>query len=399
MGGKRRGLVVDGYSERWLRRGFPWVYPKEVEAGAGAAGRQVLVRSRSGEVLGRALTDEGWIAARVYRHDGGPLDQAWLSGVLDRAADLREELIDDRTTGYRLVHAENDGLPGIRVDWWGHHAVVILDSPAVHSLVGGVVAWLEARRSPRGVYLCYRRDPRDDRDPAGFSPAPGLVDGHEARDEVRVTERGVAFLVRPGDGPDVGLYPDMREVRAWMEPHWGGRSVLNTFAYTGAFSVHAALGGATEVVTLDLSEQALDRAEANFSANGLDPADWEFVQGDTFKGLDRFRRSGRRFDRVVLDPPAFSRGPGGVWSAKRDYPRLVAAAARVLAPRGWILAASNQGEVAPKAFRGHVAEGLKRAGRVGQELHWAREAADFPAGTWFPEARYLKVGVWRVLQR
>jgi len=395
----RRGeIVVNDYSERWLRQGFPWVYAGEVATGGPSApGTGITVRSGKGEVLGRALADEGWIAARVYRHDGGPLDTPWLEARLDAAAALRERVVDPRTTGYRLVHGENDGLPGLRVDWWESYAVVVLDSPAVAPLVEGVCRWLERVRSPRGVHLCYRPDPRDKRDFSSLRPAPGLVAGHRAVGDVRVAERGLAFLVRPWDGPDVGMYPDMREVRAWLEPHWGGRAVLNTFAYTGAFSVAAALGGATEVVSVDLAPAAIERAEANFAANGLEPDQYEFMVEDTFKALDRFRRTGRAFDLVILDPPAFSRSDAGTWSAKRDWPRLVAAACRVLRPDGWLVAASNQGEISPKEFAGLQGEGFKKARRRAQEIQRLGQAPDFPAASWFPEGRYLKVVVWRMV--
>jgi len=388
--------VVNGYSERWLRQGFPWVYRKEVVSGGGPVGAEVTVRSERGQVLGRALLDDGWIAARVYRHDGGSLDESWLDACLDRAAALRAEVVDPQTSGYRLVHGENDGLPGLRVDWWDHCAVLALDSPAVAPLVHGVVAWLERERAPRAVYLCYRPDPRDDRDFSAVRPEPGLLAGRKPPGEVRVTDRGLAFRVRPWEGPDVGLYADMREVRAWLEPHWVGRRVLNTFAYTGAVSVAAAAHGAAEVVTVDLAAPAIERAEENFAANEIDTAAHEFLVEDTFKALDRFRRKGRAFDLVICDPPSFSRSEVGTWSAKRDWPRLVAGAVRVLAPGGWLLLASNQGELSPRDYRGLVTKGLDKAGRPAQEIQRFGQGPDFPAAAWFPEGRYLKVGVWRV---
>lgn len=388
-------LEVDGYSEGWLRKGFPWVYPKEVVRGRARAGAEVELRAAKGAVLGRGLADEGFLAARVFRHDGGPLDQAWLDGVLDRAAELRDAVVDPKTDGYRLVNAENDGLPGVRVDWWSPFAVIVLDGPALGRLVPGVVRWLEARRAPRGVVLCYRQDPRDPT-PERYDPAPGLIAGHPPRGPVRVRERGVKVDVLPLEGPDVGLYADMREVRAWLEPHWGGARVLNLFAYTGMFSVVAALGGASEVVSVDLSAGILERARDNFRANDLDPEAWEFLAEDTFKALDRLRRTGRAFDRVVLDPPAFSRGER-VFSARTDYPRLVAACARVIAPGGWLVAASNQGELSPKIFDGLIQDGLRKAGREAQLLHAGGQGPDFPAGVWFPEGRYLKVRVLRLL--
>lgn len=392
-----RGVwVVNNYSAEWLRKGFPWVYPKEV-LGRGAESETVELRAMDGAVLGRAIPDGGWIAARVFRHDGGALDRDWLWSTLDRAAALRDLVVDPDTTAYRLVHGENDDLPGLRIDWWDHAATLVLDSPSLALLVPEIVAWLVDRRDPRAVYLCYRPDPRDERDPSRWSPEPGLVHGHALPGEITVRERGMNMRVRPWEGPDVGMYADMREVRAWLEPHWGGKRVLNTFAYTGAFSVAAALHGASHVTTVDLSGAYLERAEGNFVANELDPSMHDFVEEDTFKALDRLRRAGERFDVALLDPPSFSHSKEGTWSVKKDYPRLVASTLRVLEEGGWLVAASNHGQVSPRDFRGFVVDGARKAGVRAQELAWLGQAPDFPAATWFPEGRYLKIGVWRVL--
>jgi 23S rRNA (cytosine1962-C5)-methyltransferase len=369
------------------------VYPQEITSGRAEVGAVVQLESASGQALGVGIADDGFVAVRRFRDDGGPIDAELVAARLDRAHALRRQLIDPHTDAWRLCHGENDGLPGVRIDWWRCFATVVLDSPSLAGLVPFVVAWLEERLQPRGIVLAHRRDPRDrDRPDA---PAT-LVAGHPPRGAVRVRERGLELDVWPLEAPDVGLYPDMREVRAWLEPHWGGTSLLNTFAYTGAFSVAAARGGASEVVSVDLSRGALDRAEANFAASGLHDFPHEVLAEDTFKAMDRLRRTGRRFDRVVLDPPSYSRGVE-VFSAKRDYPRLVASAARLLTEDGWIIAASNLGELSPRNFDGLIAEGLKKAEREAQVIHSASQSADFPVATWFPEGRYLKVRVLRLV--
>jgi 23S rRNA (cytosine1962-C5)-methyltransferase len=388
-------IRVNSYSEKWLRKGFPWVYPKEVVASSAAPGEVVLLRSDRDLPLGRAIADSGWLAARVYRRDEGDLDDEWLSGLLDRAALLRDRVVPSDTTAFRLVNGENDGLPGVRVDLWGHFAVVSMDSPACTPLLDPIVEWLKVNREPRGVIACWRPDPRDERDFSAVSPQ-GLVFGHPPPGDVRVRERGLEVDVRPLEAPDVGLYCDMRDVRTWLEPCWGGASVLNLFAFTGVFSVAAAKAGASDVVSVDLSAPNLERAQQNFRINGLDPSHHEFQSEDAFKALDRFRRTGQSFDRVIADPPAFSHSPAGTWSARKDWPRLVAACARVVAPDGWLILASNQGEISPREFRGLVGEGLERAGREGQLLANLGQAPDFPAATTFPEGRYLKVEVLRL---
>jgi 23S rRNA (cytosine1962-C5)-methyltransferase len=211
-----------------------------------------------------------------------------------------------------------------------------------------------------------------------------------------VRERGVELDVLPLAAPDTGLRTDMREVRAWLEPHWGGARVLCAPAGTGAFSAAAAKLGASEVVSVDPSALDIARAEANLRANGLEEFPHEVAAEDVLRAFDRFRRTGRRFDRVILDPPAY--GPDGTpLQAKRELPRLVAAAARVVDEGGWLVVSSDQGEVAPKAFDGLVADGLRRAERDAQVLHLGTQGPDYPSATWFPEGRYLKVRVLRLL--
>jgi 23S rRNA (cytosine1962-C5)-methyltransferase len=391
----RAGLVVNGKSEGWLRKGFPWVYPEEITSGRVQDGREVTVRGKGGEVLGRALLDEGWIAARVFRVEDKPIDEAWMHVRLDEALAMRELRMDEGTNAYRVVNGVNDGLPGIRVDRWAHVFSIVLDTPSLSKLLPILVSWLKERFKPRAVFLHYRRDKRETRSFAEADPAPGRIEGHPLTGPVRVSERGVFFDVLPALSHDAGLYSDVADLRSWLEPSWGGARVLNAFAFTGAFSVFAALGGASEVVTLDLAAPAIERARQNFVINGIDPEAHTFVESDAFKAFDRYRRTGQAFDRIILDPPAFSHSDGGTWSAAKDWPRLVTAALRCLAPDGWLITVCNQGEISPHAFRGALAKGASKAKARMQVLHWSAHSPDVPALLGFPEGQYLKCAVLR----
>ncbi len=385
-------MVVNGYSEQWLRQGFPWVYPKEVVARPDglSPGQTVRLQTQDGTPMGVGLWDSGWIAVRRFRPDPGPIP---LEELLDRALALRQQIIDPQTSAYRVVAAENDGLPGLRIDIWGWYVVVTLDSASLMPLLDRVCDWLEKTLKPRGIQLAWRIDPRDTGKTAG---PERLLRGHETPADVRVTERGVALLVRP-TSKDVGLFTDMRENRAWLEPHWGGKRVLNLFAHTGAFSVCAALGGASQVTSVDLSEHYLERARANFVANDLDPSPHDFLAEDVRKALDRMRRTQQTFDLVLLDPPSFSHGPQGALSVEQDYGRLVASSLRVLERDGWLVAALNHGKVSPKQFSGFIREGARKANRGLQLLHVGAQAPDHPAAAWFPEGRYLKFAIYRAV--
>ena len=388
-------MTVNGHSAGWLARGFCWVYPAEVQQRTTGLrpGAVVHLRGPDGRDLGVGLWDDGWIAVRRFRRDVGPLDEAWLTERVRHALALRDQVVDPETSAYPLINAESDGLPGVRVDRYGWVLVVTLDSPSLVTLLDPLCELLESLLSPRAVFLAWRPDPRD-RDWEPPRPA-GCIRGRAPAGDVRVTERGLAARVRPESGKDIGLYPDMRELRAWLEPHWGGRTVLNLFAHTGFFSVAAAFHGAAHVTSVDLSRGFLDRAEENFRANELDPGLHDFFAVDVRRFLDRARRKQQTWDLVVLDPPAFAHGPEGTLSTRKSYAGLVTGCLRVLSPGGWLVAALNLGAVSPKDFHGMVAQGARKAPRSLQLIHEAHQAPDFPAAVDFPEGRYLKAGVWR----
>lgn len=389
-------LVINGKAQHWLSQGFPWVYPDEVLAGAARPGEFVALADAAGRVVGRGISDTGRLAARVFRHDDGPIDAAWFDAAVARAVALRRRAVwRPDTNASRLIHGENDGLPGIRVDLWRDLATITLDGPALAPCLDDLGRALRDHVPVRAAWLCYRPDPRDDADSSAFLPRPGRLWGSEPDDvEIEVVERGVRLAVRPGEGPDPGVYCDMRDVRAWLAPHWADRRVLNLFAYTGAFSAAALVGGAAHVTTVDLSAPYLARSVDNVARNGCGADRHNAVEDDAFRALDRMRRASESVDIVVCDPPSFSHGPAGTWSAAQDTPRLVAACARVLAPGGWLVFASNHGQTSPRKFRGAVHDGLRKARRFARELTFLGTPPDFPADIGFPEAHYLKVGVW-----
>lgn len=396
--------AVNGYSEQWLRRGFPWVYPAELTADASrsapAPGATVRIVSAKGECLGAGIADDGWIAIRRFRADDGPIDAALIAQKLAQALALRRaamppDSLPPLTTAWRLVHGENDAMPGVRVDLYGSHAVISLDSPSLQPLLPLLLDALRRLLPVETASLVWRPDPRDK---SRTLPAPPPLLGTPP-DSLIVQERGVKVMCFPAQSKDWGVFPDMRESRRFLEPIWPGKRLLNLFSYTGLFSVAAAVHGAAEVVSVDLSPRYLDTARANFALNGLDAriADGslsaEFLAEDAFKALDRFRRQRRTFDVVIADPPGHSHSDGGAWSGEKDYPRLVAAALAVLAPGGLLVACSNLGSISPKTFQGFLEDGSKRAGRRLLVLHEGGAAADFPAALDFPEGRYLKCWV------
>ena len=382
--------MVNGYSAEWLGKGFDWVYEKEVIArhGATAPGDVVDIVSQDGRHLGVGIAAQGKVAVRRFRRDRGPIDGPFVMGQV--AAALTRRRIPEGTTAWRWVHGENDDLPGLRVDVWGSHATVALDDSSLNCLMEPVLRSILAHPNIDTVWENTRPAHDDHRD----SPTAGrCLAGNGEIERITVLEDGLRFEVCPRMGLDAGLYPDMRDIRGWLRPYWQGKRVLNTFAYTGAFSVAAAAHGATRVDTVDLAATAIARTRKNFQLNSIDDSVHGFWTEDTFKALDRFRRAGELFDIIVVDPPSFARGPEGVWSVEQGLSRVLAGCLRVLAPGGWILVATNQGSLSPKEFQKLIKAASLKVSRRLRLIHQGSPPHDIPASMDFPESRYLKAWV------
>jgi len=278
-------------------------------------------------------------------------------------------------------------VPGLAIDRYGDALVIHADTADL------LERWLPAIRTDLGDFgsayakIHPRAASRLKSEEVGRLAPEEPVWG-PAVPELAVLEDGVRYLVRPDAGLSVGLFLDMRAVRGWLRTNAGDRRVLNLFAYTCSFGVNAALGGASRVLNLDVSRGYLDWGKANYRLNALAVDDRDFVYGDAFDWLGRFARRGERFDLVVVDPPSFSSTP---FSVTRDYPRLVEAAARTVAPAGMLLAATNHADTSDDRFDAWLQNGLTLAGRYGQVVQrWHEPPLDFPLapGRGHP---YLKV--------
>jgi 23S rRNA (cytosine1962-C5)-methyltransferase len=241
----------------------------------------------------------------------------------------RKPLLTAATDAVRLIDGAGDALPGIILETFANHWLLATPTPAIPP---EVEAWLHGQ-----PHACYwkKLDQHHKESPTHHS-------GSEIAAPFLIREHGLSFEVSFQSGYSQGIFLDQRDNRAEVRRLIGaGQRLLNTFAYTGAFSIAAASAGA-ETTTLDLSQPYLDWAKRNFVHNSLEPAAHHFCRGDTFQWLKRFAKMGRKFDAVILDPPTFSRDENGrVFRAERDFTALAALALNVLAPDGWLLCCTN----------------------------------------------------------
>jgi 23S rRNA (cytosine1962-C5)-methyltransferase len=361
------------------------------------AGTVIDLVDQDGEPLGRGLYDpDGAIAVRILTRDlGRAVDATLIADRVRGAIALRRRLLDwDRLEHLRLVNGEGDGLPGVVVERYGAYLVVQLYTTAYDKLRDALLDALVAELQPKAIY-----EQRRYRSLGGEAPrqaAAELVRGDAAPVELEVREDDLKFWVDVTSPLSTGLFADLREGRRAVRAYAQGRRVLNLFSYTGAISVYAQAGGATEVCAVDVAAKAHARARKNFGASGFDPEKPEHIAGDALKVLTRFAERGRRFDLVAIDPPAFAsasaRG-GKPWNAIRDYGELVAHALAVLDPGGLLIAASSTHKMSTEDFDAALAGGALEANRELSIVERRALPPDFPIPPGFPEGNYLKFAV------
>lgn len=321
----------------------------------------------------------------------------------DFAADARLALragiiVPTETDSFRLIHGASDGWPGCFVEQLGEFRLSQNEGP----LPEGLRKQLTARPAPRAPRLYHKVLSRHVRRATTAETSPQLVSGDAAPERFVIHENGVKFEMSFTEGYSVGLFLDQRDNRRrFLTAHIAADfrlealdskpEVLNTFAYTCGFSVCAALGGA-RTTSLDLSKKYLEWGKRNFALNGLDPAQHDFIYGDTFDWLRRLAKKGRAFDIIVLDPPTFSQSKeSGVFRAEKDYGKLAASALTVLKPNGVLLASTNAAELVPEKFLDQINEAVRSAQRKIIQQHYVPQPPDFPISR--AEPAYLKT-VW-----
>ena len=291
-----------------------------------------------------------------------------MRDLLQKALDRRKPLPDDQTDAFRVFDGGGDGLDGVEIDSFAGRWLVSTRNPSIPPVMQDAL-----RKSGRTIYH-KRLDQHQKESPTHFS-------GPECPDPFVIRENGLSFEVSFTSGYSQGIFLDQRDNRRrLMEASQPGTTLLNTFAYTGAFSVAAASSGAT-TTTLDLSQPYLDWARRNMELNGIDPEQHYFCKGDTFHWLRRFAKQGRRFDIIILDPPTFSRDQDGkVFRVETDYGQLAALAERCLADSGAILACTNCRQISERDFIRQLRESLPS--------QFEFESLPMPSG--FTDVPYLK---------
>ena len=347
--------------------------------------QEVEIYSQDGNFLGTAYLSQqnkglGWFVST----DKVTFNQAFFETLFRQAKEKRKSYYQDElTTAFRLFNQEGDGFGGLTVDLYGDYAVFSWYNSYVYQIRKVISeAFRQVFPEVLGAYEKIRFK--------GLDYESAHVYGQEAPDFFTVLENGVLYQVFMNDGLMTGIFLDQHEVRGSLVDGLAmGKSLLNMFSYTAAFSVAAAMGGASQTTSVDLAKRSRELSQAHFQANGISTDDHRFIVMDVFEYFKYAKRKGLTYDVIVLDPPSFARNKKQTFSVAKDYHKLISQSLEILNPEGIIIASTNAANVSRQKFTEQIDKGF--AGRSYQILNKYGLPADFAYNKKDESSNYLKV--------
>ena len=382
--GTMNRIRVNKRVEKKLSKGLVLLEASDLE-NISLKDQEVEVHSQDGNFLGTAYLSQqnkglGWFVST----DKVTFNQAFFEALFRQVKEKRSAYYqDDLTTAFRLFNQEGDGFGGLTVDLYGDYAVFSWYNSYVYQIRKVISeAFRQVFPEVLGTYEKIRFK--------GLDYESAHVYGQEAPDFFTVLENGVLYQVFMNDGLMTGIFLDQHEVRGSLVDGLAmGKSLLNMFSYTAAFSVAAAMGGASETTSVDLAKRSRELSEAHFQANGLSTDNHRFIVMDVFEYFKYAKRKGLTYDVIVLDPPSFARNKKQTFSVAKDYHKLISQSLEILNPGGIIIASTNAANVSRQKFTEQIDKGF--AGRSYQILNKYGLPADFAYNKKDESSNYLKV--------
>lgn len=399
-------VILNRNRRKRLEQGNPWVFNNEIDRleGEAAPGEIVNILNHQGRFLAKGFYNpKSQISVRVLSYNPvEEIDQAFFTKRVREAWEYRQRLVDD-TNSCRLIYGEADYLPGLVVDKFDDVLVIQILALGIEVRKEEILNALKEVLSPKAI---YERSDVHVRKLEGLEQRTGLLHG-ELDGLVEVRENGLRMVVDVEGGQKTGYFFDQRENRASIrdlvktsiegEP---GASVLECFAHTGSFTIHAAAYGAKNITCLDISEHAIDTAIRNVELNGFeDKADFEFVVADAFEQLREWEREGRKWDVVILDPPAFAKSKHAVPGALRGYKEINLRGMKLVKERGFLVTASCSYHVSKDLFLEAIADAAFDARKVLRLVEYRSAGRDHPQLFGMDENDYLKFAIFEVRDR
>lgn len=365
-------LILKERMEKW---------PKEIEEGD-----ELELIDTSGKFVARGYhgkqnKGDGWLFTWDKKEQ---LDETFLTNLITTARDKRQFLFaDDSTTAFRIFNGEGDGFGGFTADYYDGFLVIQWYSIGVYSFQKMILDIFMSLPEIKGIYekRRFQEDTKDD-----------FVAGQKANFPLIIKENGINYATYLDDGWMTGIFLDQRDVRRRISEDYAiSKNVLNTFSYTGAFSVAALFGGASKTTSVDVAGRSLSKTKEQLEVNGLDPATQNIIVEDVFHYFKYALRKQLTFDLVIVDPPSFARTKKVTFRAAKDYPNLLREIIDITATGGTIIASTNYAGFGMKAFKKMIATAFESTERTYKITESHSLPADFTIDKNFPEGNYLKV--------
>ncbi|TMW72067.1 class I SAM-dependent rRNA methyltransferase [Alteribacter natronophilus] len=374
-----------------FKAGYPLIFKEALATPvSGEEGTVLTLRDEAGGWIGRGYYGKqnkgyGWV---LTQDEDETVDSHFFQNRFDLAFQKRKGLFENPdTTAFRLFNGEGDGIGGLTIDNYDGYLLLQWYSEGIYSFRDEVVEGLRNVASFKGIYEKKRF-----KSGGKYIDDDDFVTGERGEFPLLVKENGLSFAVYLNEGAMTGVFLDQRHVRQSIrEKYSEGRTVLNTFSYTGAFSVSAADGGASETTSVDLANRSYEKTIEQFAVNGLDYEAHNIVVQDVFDYFNYAEKKELAFDTVILDPPSFARSKKKTFSADKDYKNLLKQAIAVTEKGGVIVASTNAAKVPMKKFKGFIEKAFKETGGRYSILEEHSLPEDFAVHPAFPEGDYLKV--------
>lgn len=326
----------------------------------------------------------GWILTQDQREK---ISNIFHEKILKAINHRKKLYLNKETTAFRVFNGEGDGIGGYTIDYFDGYYLINWYSKGIYEFRSFVINTLKNLEDCKGIYEKKRFNEK-----GKFIEEDGFVWGEKAMVPLIVKENGVKFAIYLNEGAMVGVFLDQRDVRKKIRDQYSkGKTVLNTFSYTGAFSIFAALGGASKTTSVDLANRSLKRTKEHFKINHIDTEKQEIIVEDVFHYFKYAERKGLKFDMVILDPPSFAKSKKHKFSASKDYKDLLKSIIKITEEKGMIVASTNCASFDMKKFKGFIEQAFKESNKSYKIVEEYRLPEDFKTIKEFREGNYLKV--------
>lgn len=327
----------------------------------------------------------GWV---LSSKNDEAIDRKYFTTKIELALKYREDFFNDNTTtAFRVFNGEGDGIGGLTIDYFDGYYLITWYSLGIYELKDDILEALKQSVEYKGIYQKKRFDSKG----KYLDDADDFICGERAPEPLLVKENDVNFAIYLDDGAMVGVFLDQRDVRKTIrEKYAKGKTVLNTFSYTGAFSIFAALGGASKTTSVDLAKRSLAKTQEQFSVNSIDVKSQDIIVEDVFNYFKYAVRNKLTFDLVVLDPPSFARSKKHTFSASKDYVKLLKEAIQITSKNGVIVASTNSANFSMMTFRDFIKRAFKELNGKFKVKESFSLPKDFRVNPKFKEGDYLK---------